>query len=102
MTFFLKLILHDWPDADCVRILKNLLPLLRRKDSRLLIADYLLSDSAHVRAMDVTMMTLFDSGERTFEDFKTLLAQVDRGLEIIKVWNSEEWSLKILEVMFSS
>ncbi|KAJ5633127.1 hypothetical protein N7490_009466 [Penicillium lividum] len=40
-----KLILHDWPDAECRKILHNLAPAMRGYNSVLLICDIVLSDS---------------------------------------------------------
>ncbi|KEF50836.1 uncharacterized protein A1O9_13113 [Exophiala aquamarina CBS 119918] len=79
VTVFMKWVLHNWSHRQCVQILTNVLPLLTRTGSRLLIADYLLSDGAHIRAIDVTMMTLFGSGERTLGDIETMLGDVDKG-----------------------
>ena len=29
LVFFLRMILHDWPDKYCIKILKNLIPALK-------------------------------------------------------------------------
>ncbi|KIW28850.1 uncharacterized protein PV07_04713 [Cladophialophora immunda] len=99
VTIFMKWILHNWSNDNCVKILRQLLPLLTQEGSRLLVQEYLLSDCGHIRAMDVTMLTLLNSGERTLFDFEALFQQVDRRMRIVKVWNSEEWCMKILEVV---
>jgi hypothetical protein len=43
--YLLKLILHDWADAECRTILRNLAPAMRGHKSKLLICDIVLSDS---------------------------------------------------------
>jgi 6-hydroxytryprostatin B O-methyltransferase len=100
VTFFMKWILHNWPDDRCVEILTHLLPLLVLPGSRLLVQEYVLSDCPHVRAMDMTMLPFFNSGarERTLQEFVTLFQQVDGRMKIAKVWEADEWGMKILEV----
>ncbi|KIW86669.1 uncharacterized protein Z519_12724 [Cladophialophora bantiana CBS 173.52] len=102
VTIFMKSILHNWSNDRCVKILRQLLPLLTQEGSRLLVQEYLLSDCAHVRAMDVTMLTLLNSGERTIFDFEALFHEVDKRMRIVKVWDSEEWGTRILEVTVDS
>ena len=98
VTFFMRWILHDWSDAHCVEILTQLLPLLVQEGSRLLVQEYMLEDDSHIRAMDMTMLTLFNSGERYLSEFEAVFSQVDGRLKIIKVWNTEEWGMKLLDV----
>ncbi|KAG4411952.1 hypothetical protein IFR04_014902 [Cadophora malorum] len=44
-NYFLKSILHDWPDSSCVQILQNLAPALRGSpSSRLLLCELVLPD----------------------------------------------------------
>ncbi|KAL3479923.1 O-methyltransferase-domain-containing protein [Aspergillus californicus] len=43
-AYLLKLILHDWQDAECKTILRNLAPAMRGYKSKLLICDIVLSD----------------------------------------------------------
>ena len=44
-AYFLRSILHDWSDADCVRIVRNLLPAMKGKHrARLFVMDRFLPD----------------------------------------------------------
>ena len=101
VTFFMKWILHNWSDDRCIEILTHLLPLLVLPGSRLLVQEYVLSDSTHVRAMDMTMLPFFNSGagERTLQEFETLFQQVDGRMKIAKVWEADEMGMKVLEVI---
>ncbi|KAJ9601888.1 hypothetical protein H2200_013603 [Cladophialophora chaetospira] len=101
VTFFMKWILHNWSDDRCIEILTHLVPLLVLPGSRLLVQEYVLSESTYVRAMDMTMLTFFTSGarERTVQDFDILFQQVDRRMRIAKVWEADEMGMKILEVI---
>jgi hypothetical protein len=107
VTFFMKWILHNWSDDRCIDILTHLLPLLAVPGSRLLVQEYVLSDGAHdyahVRAMDMTMMTLFGpmARQRTRHEFECLFRAVDGRLKIIKVWDADEWGMKVLEAIIA-
>ncbi|KAG7091730.1 hypothetical protein E1B28_008131 [Marasmius oreades] len=96
-VYFMGYIIHDWPDSDAVTILKNIASVMN-SSSRLLIHDYVLqhvyrdqksteSDvemapepllpnygSGNIRPYNysVTMLALFNSRERTREDFIAL------------------------------
>lgn len=39
LVFFLRMILHDWPDKYCIKILKNLVPALEKNGGTVLIND---------------------------------------------------------------
>lgn len=79
----MRRILHDWPEQEAVKILKNVLPALRAsgRDARLLIQDIVLSDPGKIstthegmlRVSDLTLMQAFNSKERELTDFAELL-----------------------------
>lgn len=83
--YTLKSILHDWPDEDCLRILRA----VRRATApgaRLLIVDAVLPDdgSAHPAvALDIVMLMLLRGRERTADEFGALLA--DAGFRLLRV-----------------
>ena len=83
--YYLRNILHDWPDERCVAILKNLIPALS-PDSRILIDEMVLPDSGvHWQAtqLDLTMMSALGSRERTREQWYALLET--SGLKIERI-----------------
>jgi hypothetical protein len=81
-------VLHDWPDDVCERILANVKNAMERGYSKLLINENVIPDvQAHweATALDMMMMALFASKERTATQWKHLLE--DRaGLKIVKIW----------------
>ncbi|MFV8126948.1 methyltransferase [Streptomyces syringium] len=75
--YVLKQILHDWDDADGLRILRSCRSAMG-PGSRLLIIDPLIppgNDPHPGKALDLAMMTLFDSAERTIEELDALLSR---------------------------
>lgn len=73
--YLLKFILHDWPDAECVRILQNCRQAMA-PGGRVLIVEHMISeDAGHdiARFMDINMMVFTSGRERTRGEFIDLL-----------------------------
>jgi len=82
-TYILKLIMHNWPDPDAVRILRNCRAAIRQ-GGRLLVIEGLLSPPNDLNFTDLgnlTMMTIFGSQERTREEFEGLLGEAGFSLK---------------------
>jgi SAM-dependent methyltransferase len=77
--YLLVRVLHDWPDEDCVRILKNCRAAMPPK-ARLLIVEQLLDPDPQrgrptTYLLDIQMMAMFGSArERSREEFERLLS----------------------------
>ena len=96
-VYFLKHILHDWPDIVSVKILQNIVtamtPFENNKGSRLLIMDSMMPEMGEVpltvmqlnTAMDLQMMAALSAKERTRADWKALLRAADQRLRIVNV-----------------
>jgi 6-hydroxytryprostatin B O-methyltransferase len=106
-AYFLKSILHDWNDEDCIRILKPLLPGME-KGARLFTMDrvaYLPGEGkvpSHQDSMgqfmDLMMWSLLGAKERNLEQWKALATKVDPRLKILYYrtlvgcdWGMCEW-----------
>lgn len=73
--YYLRHILHDWPDEDCIRILESLIPALG-PESRIIIDEIVLPESKipwQVAMMDIAMMASLGGLERSREDWVNLL-----------------------------
>ncbi|KAL9093920.1 MAG: hypothetical protein Q9165_003843 [Trypethelium subeluteriae] len=100
----LCLILHEWPDEDAVRVLRNLVPKMTAK-SRMLINDSVvplpgtvpLLQEKYIRDADMMMMSMFNSLERTLEDWESLFTEVDPNLRIINITKPEAGTLSMIE-----
>lgn len=84
-AYFLKYILHDWHDEDCVAILSTIHD-AAPTDGRLFIVENLLPDSSSATAerivSDIGMMVLHDGRERTEAEYRSLLNRA--GWEFIR------------------
>ncbi|KAI1086710.1 S-adenosyl-L-methionine-dependent methyltransferase [Rostrohypoxylon terebratum] len=83
-AYYLRNILHNWPDDKCVEILQNI-KVSMTKDSKILIDDMVLPErGAHWRAtqFDFIMYSYFGAMERTYAQWEALLDKA--GLKISK------------------
>ncbi|KAK0443672.1 O-methyltransferase-domain-containing protein [Desarmillaria tabescens] len=116
-VYFLKNILHNWPDKECKMILTGVRKAMSTK-SRLLICDYIIqhvnrdnntSESVGLKLapepllpsygagritqynMDVDMMCMYNSQERSLEHFVGLGKEA--GLQHARIWDAGEISI---------
>ncbi|EJD39500.1 S-adenosyl-L-methionine-dependent methyltransferase [Auricularia subglabra TFB-10046 SS5] len=102
--YYMKHVLHDWPDADCVAILRNIRRAMTTPGAKVLIHEFILTN-ASLRGgeqapfpllpnfgvgaqrkynQDINMMAGFNSRERTLDDFVAM--GTEAGLEFTKLW----------------
>ncbi|KAI3396486.1 hypothetical protein diail_12106 [Diaporthe ilicicola] len=84
--YYLRQIIHDWPDDRSIEILKSLIPALG-PESQILIDDMVLPDSGvswEAATIDLTMMASLGSRERTLKEWHSLLNQA--GLKVLHIY----------------
>jgi hypothetical protein len=70
-AYYLHSVLHDWPDDVCKDILKQIAATMKQGYSKLLINEIIIPDQgaeSEATGLDMMMMTLFSSKERTMEE----------------------------------
>ncbi|KAI0383175.1 putative O-methyltransferase [Hypomontagnella monticulosa] len=103
--YWMRHVLHDWKDEDCVQILLNTAEAMG-PNSRLLVADITLTETLgdpyvkaapkpllanygihghHGFSLDIAMMSLMNGKERTPSEFRSLFERA--GLKMVKVWD---------------
>jgi hypothetical protein len=85
-AYYLRSIFHDWPDDACRNILRNLKPAMKVGYSKLVINDWILPEQGaglYPALLDINMLALFSSMERTTSQFRELLES--EGYEIVQV-----------------
>jgi hypothetical protein len=108
-AYLLKSVLHDWPDADCVSILRNLTPAMEAHGTKLFIVDRVLPAKpgeiamhveAQARRSDLNMFGLFGAKERSRPEWESLIATVHPALRITRceVPNGMEWALLTIQM----
>ncbi|TRX89195.1 hypothetical protein FHL15_009893 [Xylaria flabelliformis] len=86
--YYFRSIFHDWPDADCIKILKNTSMAMTPGYSKLLMSEFVLPASNTPLCpalLDVNMMAVLDGMERTEAQFGALLDAA--GLKVVKFWS---------------
>ncbi|KAK0215214.1 S-adenosyl-L-methionine-dependent methyltransferase [Armillaria nabsnona] len=116
-VYFLKNILHNWPDKECATILTSVGNVMST-NSHLLICDYIIqhayrdkniSESVGLKLapepllpnygaggmaqynMDLDMMCMYNSQERSLDHFVQLGKEA--GLQFVRVWDARETSI---------
>lgn len=88
--YLLKLILHDWDDAACVKILRNIRRAIA-KDGRVAIFELRLGPMGEpglAPLVDLTMLTLAGGRERTADEYGALLQAAGFKLAEVRKTNS--------------
>jgi 6-hydroxytryprostatin B O-methyltransferase len=90
-VYFLRGILHDWPDADAIKIARQLVPAMG-PNSRIVLFENVMPEFEdgsnalmHLTcALDMKMMATFNSRERTKTDWIELMKKADERLTLKK------------------
>ncbi|KAI0505266.1 S-adenosyl-L-methionine-dependent methyltransferase [Xylaria bambusicola] len=86
--YYFRSIFHNWPDADCIKILRNTAAAMRPGYSKLLMSEFVLPSSntpLYPALLDINMMALLNGMERTEAEFSALLDAA--GLKVVKFWS---------------
>jgi len=89
-AYYLHSVLHDWPDSVCISILKQLAAAMKPGYSKVLINENIIPDTGadwQATALDMMMITLFSSKERTKSNWYELLESPEIGLKIVGIWS---------------
>jgi hypothetical protein len=99
-AYYFRNIFHDWPDKDCVEILKRTVAAMKPGYSKILIFEWVLPATGvplYPALLDVNMMALLNGMERTEVQWKALLNAA--GLEVVKFWTADPESEGLIEAI---
>jgi len=99
-AYYFRAIFHDWPDHICQQILRNTVSAMAPAYSRILIVDFVLSDteaSLMQASMDIQMMSIGAGIERSEQQWRDLLRSV--GLEISGIWSQSPGMESVIEAV---
>jgi len=109
-VYILRMLLHNWCDAEATKILASLLPAMKSNPTaRILIIDTLLPEpgtvdsvsEAMMRYRDMTMIQVFNTKERDLDEFKALLGNAsdhEAKLVLKRIQHHPGSTLSVLEV----
>lgn len=101
------MILHDWPDSECVKILSQITSSMK-SGGRIIIMDMVLprpgsmplEQEAILRQKDLVMKQNFNAKEREIEEWEALMEE--SGLRVVAVETPPGSQHSILEVVTAS
>ncbi|KAF5241629.1 hypothetical protein FAUST_3703 [Fusarium austroamericanum] len=97
-VYFMHAVFHDWPDAEATQILHHTKNAMTKGYSKLFIYDIVLPPkgaSISQATMDVQMMSLLSSSERTKSQWENLLHGA--GFHIVKFWSDPQQYEMLIE-----
>jgi hypothetical protein len=108
-VYFFKHILHDWSDPYAIKILRQVVPVMKAS-SRILIMDSVIPPAGTVplgitrvmSALDIQMLTAINSMERTAENWATLLKGADERLTLKAINQPPGSAFSIIEAVLQS
>ena len=86
-AYYFRSIFHDWPDHDCINIMKQTAAAMEKGYSKLLMFEWILPEKdtpLYPALLDINMMTLLNGMERTRAQWTKLIGAA--GLKVIKFW----------------
>ena len=98
--YYLRNVLHDWPDDECIQILSQIAKAMEPGYSKILLNEMIVPDvGAEIVAtqLDMIMMACFASCERTVSHWRQLIEQA--GLKMEKIWTEKADSESVIEVI---
>ncbi|KAF2093148.1 S-adenosyl-L-methionine-dependent methyltransferase [Rhizodiscina lignyota] len=101
-AYFLRLVLHDWPDSQCNAILSHLRDAMTPGYSKILINENVLFDEGapwQQTSLDWTMMGMLVARERTEDQWRELLAAA--GLKLNGIWQKDPASESVIEAVLA-
>ncbi|HSF09330.1 MAG TPA: methyltransferase, partial [Nitrospirales bacterium] len=96
-AYLMKLILHDWNDDECVRILNNQYQ-AANPGGRVFLVEHVIPDpgTPHFsKLFDIHMMCWGTGRERTQEEYATLLKKA--GWKYMTTWYSASRAMGVVE-----
>ncbi|TAQ89311.1 hypothetical protein B7494_g2377 [Chlorociboria aeruginascens] len=99
-AYFFRNIFHDWPEKECVSILKNIVAAMTPGYSKVLIFEWILPAKnvpLYPALLDINMMAILNGMERTEAQWTTVLNQA--GLEVVKFWKTGDESEGLIEAI---
>lgn len=90
--YYTRLVLHDWPDEACRKLLRATAAAMKPGFSRILLNETIIPEKdcpPLLAAADITMMSLLAGMERTKKQWIDLVES--SGLRLVKIWHSPDF-----------
>ena len=108
-VYFFKVILHDWSDPYAIKILQQVVPVMKAS-SRILIMEGVIPPAGAVpvgiarmmSGLDIQMLAALNSRERTAEDWAALLKGADERLTLKAINQPLGSAFTVIEAVLQS
>lgn len=97
-AYFLHTVLHDWPDANCVRILESIKGAMKPNYSKLLLYEVVMPPkgaTTMAATMDMSLMSMNSGMERTEAHWRQMLEGV--GLKVVGIFRHKRAVESVIE-----
>lgn len=97
-AYYLHSVLHDWGDDDCVKILQQLKPAMKKDYSKLLLNELVVPDEGanwSITSMDQLVFVLGAMKERTETQWKGVLQRA--GYSVVQIFKYEMGTESLIE-----
>lgn len=101
-AYFIRQVLHDWPDKECQTILKQVAAAMTKDYSKILLNEVVIPDygpSERFSAVDLVMLGLSGGMERTEAQWRDLAASA--GLRVDRIWTLDDSTESVIEVVLA-
>jgi hypothetical protein len=108
--YILRRCLHNWPDVEAAKIIRSFVPSLEaNRNSTLLINESVLparggevATHQHrwMAQLDIVMMILLNSKQRTEADWRALVKEADERLDVVAVDKENGGAMGLVQVRF--
>lgn len=95
----MRMVLHDWPDEQCIAILQHLAEAMEPHYSKVLVNDIVMPDRGATRFMtqsDMAMLTFNGAMERDESQWRRLFEHA--GLKVTALWQASPESVFELDL----
>ncbi|KAF2873316.1 O-methyltransferas-like protein [Massariosphaeria phaeospora] len=108
-VYFFRWIFHDWPDKYMIKILRQLVPVLR-PGARIIVNDSICPGpntvpydvERTIRGVDMVMLSLHNSREREKGEWEPLFKAADPRFGALKFYHPQGASLSIIESIWQA
>ncbi|RDK39053.1 O-methyltransferase [Aspergillus phoenicis ATCC 13157] len=95
-VYLLRHVCHNWSDKNAARILRNLVPAMK-SSSRILLVEVVTVrpgvvnrvQEKYMRNVDVTMLQMLNTQERSREDWESVVTLADKRLKVLGIHRPE-------------
>ena len=110
-VYFLRYVLHDWPDSWCIKILEQVLPAMR-SGSKIIVMERVMEPMGGnnrsmalkrlATSLDLQVMAMMNAKERTEDEWRDLFQRVSPYLLVKAFVKPKGSAMSVIELVLNS